>query len=263
MLPPRASSLHLVAVLGTLAALAPLSTRAQTADAPPSFDRPGLGVGTDIVPRGALAVELGLPSWERDRDREGLRSETLGTDATLRTGLTDTLEMQLALAPWQRLHVRAPGQPGSRVRGGGDSQLGVKWAPSLQGDDHWAVLATATLARGDADFSDGRQYALAATYERDLSDTLTAALFARHTRGAGERGTEWSPSLSLAFNERWTGFLEAGFTREHGGPSMSVAGGGVVWMPLPTLQFDASVDLGLNADSPDLQAGLGVSFYLR
>jgi hypothetical protein len=34
-------------------------------------------------------------------------------------------------------------------------------------------------------------------------------------------------------------------------------------MATSRVQLDASFDLGLDSDSPDLQAGLGVSFYFE
>ena len=252
----------LIRVLMATFSLLPCAAAAQDAAALPSFDRPGLGIGTVTVERGAWAVEMGLPDWERDRDRNGVRSDLLGTDTTLRTGLSDTLELQLMLTPWQRLRERAPGSR-QRAEGAGDTQVGVKWAPDAGGGGDWAVLASTTLAKGDAAFTDGRRYALAATYEHPLSARITGALFGQYSRGDGEWTAVWSPSLTLELTPRWSGFLEAGFTRQRGEPSSSVAGGGLIWTPRPGLQLDASVDLGLNADSPDLQAGLGISFYLR
>jgi hypothetical protein len=58
-------------------------------------------------------------------------------------------------------------------------------------------------------------------------------------------------------------FLEAGFTHTKGEPSTSVAGAGITWMVAQRVQLDASFDLGLDSNSPDLQAGLGVSFYFE
>ncbi len=257
---PHAPLLRLLMVI---APLLPCAAAAQDADATPSFDRPGLGIGTDTVARGAWAVEMGLPDWERDRDRDGVRSDLLGTDATLRTGLSQTLELQLMLTPWQRLreHARGPGR--QHIEGAGDSEIGVKWAPGSDDTGRWAALASTTLAKGEAAFSDGRRYSLAATYEYPFSERITGALYGRYSRGDGDWAGVWSPSLTMTFNPRWSGFLEAGFTRERGQQKTSVAGGGVIWAPRAGLQFDASVDLGLDADSPDLQAGLGVSFYLR
>ncbi|REM99491.1 transporter, partial [Mycobacterium tuberculosis] len=48
-----------------------------------------------------------------------------------------------------------------------------------------------------------------------------------------------------------------------GEPSTEIAGAGITWMVMPTVQLDASFDVGLDDDSPDMQAGLGVSVYFQ
>jgi len=254
-------STYLAAVVcAALFASSPL--KAQQADEPPSFDRPGIGLGTGIVPRGALALELGLPSYERDRDVDGLRTEQISGDVTLRTGLFEHWEVQLSGSPWQRQRSRLPGTDSTRTRGGGDTQLALKWAvPTSRDTDRWALLASATVARGDSAFSEGRQYALARSYEHDFSEQWTGALYASHSRGDGERSTVWSPSVSLTLTPRLSAFLEAGVTEARGAPRESVAGGGLTWMWTDRVQLDASVDAGLDDESPDLQAGLGISAY--
>ena len=255
----RSAYLAVAAILSLLVS-APL--KAQQADEPPSFDRPGIGLGTGVVPRGALALELGLPSYERDRDADGLRIEQFSSEVTLRTGLFDHWELQLSGTPWQRQRSRLPGTASARARGGGDSLLALKWAPLTGSDaDRWALLGSATVARGDEEFSEGRQYALAASYEHDFSERWTGALYASHSRGDGARSTVWSPSVSLALTPRLSAFLEAGVTKAHGEPRESVAGGGLTWMWTDSVQLDASFDAGLDADSPDLQAGVGISAY--
>ncbi len=228
----------------------------------PAFDRPGLGLGTGIVPRGAMALELGLPSYTRDTDRDGVRSEQFDSEVTLRTGLAPRLELQLSGSPWQRERTRAPTEPSLRERGTGDTHAALKWlAPLRTESDRLAVLASATLARGDAAFSEGRQYALAGSWEHDFTDDLTSDLYVSHSRGDGQRATVWSPSLSLALGPRWSAFIEAGFTHTRGEPNESVAGGGVTFLWSERIQLDASLDAGLDADSPDLQAGVGLAVY--
>lgn len=231
---------------------------------PPSFDRPGIGFGTDTVPRGGLAVELGLPSYQRERDRDGLRTTTLSSDLLLRTGLAPGWELQLASTPWQRQRERGPDIPRTQQRGAGDSTVGVKWAgPGSTERTAWALLASGVIARGDAAFSDGRLYALAASVEHSFNDRWSGALYGSHQRGAGQRSTTWSPSLSLSVTERLGTYLEAGFTHANQQPDQAIAGAGLTWMLRPNVQLDASFDLGLNRNSPDLQLGTGIAFYLQ
>lgn len=253
---------RLLLVLG-LTLLAGPPTQAEEPEIP-AFDRPGIGLGTGIVPRGALALELGLPAYSRTTDRDRAVSEAFASEVTLRTGLAPQLELQLSGAPWQRQRMRMPGEATQRDRGSADSLVALKWAPQLSGgQDRWALLASATLARGDAAFSEGRQYMLAASWEHDLGNTFSTALYASHSRGDGARSTTWSPSLSMTLGPRLSAFVEAGFTDERNGPTESVAGAGLAWMWTERVQLDASFDLGLDADSDDLQAGLGLSAYFH
>lgn len=243
--------------------LASAPVLAQDLPAPPGFDRPGIGFGTDTVPRGSLALEFGLPTLQRDRGRDGRRSTLLSGDALLRTGLAPGWELQLASTPWNRQRLSGPGMPRMRSHGAGDSHLGVKWAgPGSNERMSWAVLASAVVARGDADFTEGRHYALAASVDHQLDERWSIALFASHQRGAGQRSTTWSPSLALAVTNRLGTYLEAGFTDHHGAPDQAIAGAGLTWMLRPNVQLDASFDIGLDEDSPDLQLGTGIAVYL-
>jgi len=252
-----------LSVLGLFVAIANGPVHAQPEEPEvPAFDRPGIGLGTGIVRRGALAVELGVPSYTRDRDRDAVQQEQAEGEITLRTGLFEGLELQVSSTPWQRQRTRSPGEPSQRLQGGGDTLVAVKWAPSTGSHaDRIALLASSTLARGDAEFTDGRQYALAGTYEHDFDDRWSGALYASHAQGSGERSTIWSPSLTLALTPRVSAFVEAGFTRQRGEPRESVAGTGVTFMVSDSVQVDSYVDVGLDADSPDLEVGLGISAY--
>lgn len=240
------------------------SALAQDTDEVPGFDRPGIGFGTDTVRRGALAVELGFPSYLHDHADDGVHTVGLSSDLLLRTGLAPGWELQLSTSPWQRQRISSPQSLRStRLQGAGDSHLAVKWAgPPSTDRTSWALLASAVIARGDADFSDGRQYALAASIDHRLAGNWSAALYASHQRGAGTHSTSWSPSLTLEVSDRLGFYLEAGFSHASNAPDETIAGAGVTWMLRRNVQLDASFDVGLDAGSPDLQAGAGVAIYL-
>jgi len=118
------------------------------------------------------------------------------------------------------------------------------------------------VARGDAAFSDGRQYALAASVEQALTDRWSLGLFAEHQRGAGQRTTTWAPSLSLQATPTVSTYLEAGFFDVSDAPDQTLAGAGLSWQVRPGVQLDISFDVGLDDDSPDLQMASGLSVYL-
>lgn len=240
-----------------------LSAQAQPPSSPPGFDRPGLGMATDTVPRGAAALEFGLPAYLRESGAGGVRSTTWSGDALLRTGLAPGLELQLSGTPWNRQRLRAPDGAQSHLRGAGDSSAGLKWAgPGSNDRTAWAVLASAVVARGDAAFSDGRQYTLAVSVEQSLNDQWQLALSAQQQRGDGQRTTTWAPSISLQASPTVSTYLEAGFFDSNDGPDQSIAGAGVAWRVRPNVQLDVSFEVGLDDASPDLQVATGVSVFL-
>jgi len=236
-------------------------------DAPPdiAFDRPGIGFAASTLPRGGVALEAGLPSFSRDRDDAGVLSTQYSADITLRIGLAEHLELQAFTSPWNHLRVAPRDAPAERSSGAGDVGVGLKVALPLSSEKHAvALLASTTFATGSRDFSEGAtQYALGASYEYDFDDRWTGALYANVTRGGSEDSVTWAPSVSFAATETVSTYLELGFTDTHGEPSTRIAGAGVTWMVKSRVQLDASFDVGLNDDSPDVQAGLGVSVYFE
>ncbi|ROP77178.1 outer membrane putative beta-barrel porin/alpha-amylase [Stenotrophomonas rhizophila] len=236
-------------------------------DAPPdiAFDRPGIGFAAWTLPRGSIALEAGLLSFSRDRDDAGVLSTQYSADITLRIGVAEHLELQAFTSPWNHLRVAPRDTPAERSSGAGDVGVGLKVALPLSSEKHAvALLASTTFATGSRDFSEGAtQYALGASYEYDVDDRWTGALYANLTRGGSEDSVTWAPSVSFAATDTVSTYLEVGFTDTHGEPSSRIAGAGVTWMVKPRVQLDASFDVGLNDDSPDIQAGLGVSVYFE
>ncbi|WP_353085503.1 transporter [Stenotrophomonas sp.] len=236
-------------------------------DAPPdiAFDRPGIGFAASTLPRGGVALEAGLPSFSRDRDDAGVLSTQYSADINLRIGLAEHLELQAFTSPWNHLRVAPRDTPAERSHGAGDVGIGLKVALPLSSEKHAvALLASTTFATGSRDFSEGAtQYALGASYEYDFNDRWTGALYANVTRGGSEDSITWAPSVSFAATDTVSTYLEVGFTEAHGEPSTRIAGAGVTWMVAPTVQLDASFDVGLDDGSPDTQAGIGISVYFQ
>lgn len=234
-------------------------------DEAPAFDRPGIGFAPTTLPRGSVAVELGLPSLERDRDDDGILSTQYSSDVTLRIGLAEHVELQAFGTPFNHLQVKPRDAAGRSRNGAGDSGVALKLALPSTSDKHAvALLASSSFGTGSRDFSEGgTQYALGASYQYSFDDRWSGALYANATRGAGQDSFTWSPSVSLALTDTVGAFIEAGFTHTDGEPATAIAGAGLTWMVARSVQLDASLDLGLDHDSPDLQAGLGVSFFFR
>jgi hypothetical protein len=250
-----------IALLAAATAIAASTPSIAIAADAPSFDRPGIAFATGTLPKGAFAWEQGLPDFERD-DSGGVRSTTYSANTNLRLGLSDRVELQLATSPFH--YLREHDSDGRRSRhGAGDTGLALKISlPSSHDKFSWAVLGAVTAASGDRDFSNGAtQYSLGTTLGYDFSDAVSGALYFNLDRSDGADTWSWSPSLSYAISDRVGAYVEAGWSHTDHQPTTSVAGVGVTFMATPKIQLDASLDAGLDRDSPDLQGGVGVAFY--
>lgn len=258
-----AARVRLAPAFAATLVLTSTSAAAQTSESaePPAFDRPGISFSTDTLPRGAFAWEQGLPDFERNDDR-GTRSRLYSANTNLRLGLSERVELQLATSAYNRLSERDGDGRRSR-HGAGDTGLAVKLAlPSSHEAFSWAVLGAVTAASGERDFSNGAtQYTLGTTLGYDFNERVAGALYFNLDRSDGANTWTWSPSLSFALSDRTAVYVEAGMSRSEHASTSSVAGGGVTWMATPRVQLDASFDVGLDRNSPDLQGGLGASFY--
>jgi len=231
-----------------------LAPQAWAGDDDVAFDRPGIAFGTDVLKPGQFAWEQGLPDFSSD-DADGQRTRQYALNTRWRLGLGAKLELQLATDShlWQR--------GSTRVDGGGDSQLALKWQlPSRTDDFAWALLGTYTAGTAPAALSDGTS--------RDLGMSLAWSLPAGRATGLyldlarGREGNAWtvSPNYTLHDDGRWVSYVEAGVGG--GSDHERQLGGGLAWHVRPKLQLDASVLRGLDSRSTDWQAGLGISFAL-
>ncbi len=224
------------------------------ADDEVSFDRPGIAFGTDVLMPGQFAWEQGLPDYSRD-DSGGASTRDYTLDSRLRLGLGARLELQLEVDSyvWQR--------GASRARGGGDSQVALKWAlPSRDDDFAWALLGTYSAGTGRAALSDGAARDLGMSLSWSLPRDRAMGLYLDLGRGVDGNAWTVSPNLTLHDDGRWMSYVEAGIGG--GATHERQLGGGVAWHVRPKLQLDASLLRGLDGASTDWQAGLGVSFAL-
>lgn len=231
-------------------------------DAAPSFDRPGFGFASSVLPAGSFDWEQGLPDMERDS--AGSAHSTLYTaDTEIRVGIGSNLELQLHASPWNEFDFHAPGISGS-VTGAGDTALGVKWAPSLS-SKNWTlgVLGQVSFDTGSDNFTAGHTVTtLAVEATRDLGGSHTLAFNATVNLGGGQ--TTWSTAANFGFpiQGNFSGYVQAGHFGG-GGINSSLAGAGLVWLVGNRVQFDLGANAGLSNRSPDYQAGFGVSVFFK
>ena len=245
------------------AALALACAMPAMADDPaPSFDRPGFGFASSVLPAGTFDWEQGLPDMERDSGG-GAHSTFYTADTEVRLGIGSNLELQLHTSPWNELDVHAFGLRAS-TSGAGDTALGVKWAPSLS-DKDWtlALLGQVSLDTGSADFTAGHSVTtLALQAARDLGGGHTLAFNGTVNHGGG--ATTWSAATNFGFpvQGNLSGYVQVG---HFGGDGINstLAGAGLVWLVANRVQFDLGANAGLSNRSPDYQAGFGVSVFFK
>jgi hypothetical protein len=229
------------------------------ADAPP-FDRPGIAFSTDTIAAGRFIVEQGAPDVVRSaRSDDAETTYALGT--RLRTGLTDSIEAQIAVTAFARLEGERAGRSYS-ADGHGDSSFALKAAlPGSGSRVSWAALAAVTLANGSERFTnDDAAYDLGTTVGYAFDDDVDAYVFVDVERSGGRTSLQISPSIDFQLSPSLGAFVEAGATLASDTDTL-VAGGGVMWLVTRSIQLDVSADFGLTDDSPTLQAGFGISVF--
>ena len=229
------------------------------ADADTQFDRPGLSFASWSLPQGGVVWEQGLPdaSWQRDGN---LRTVQAIADSRLRVGIGHGVELQLAGTPYAYQETR--GATGSHAQGQGDTDIALKWTLPLA-SPAWsaALLATHKIAAGSQSFgSAGHADQLAAAVTRDLGNGRSFGGYL--ARDSQRQGRGWMSAVSYGFpvTDALSGYVESGFG--NGIDHARVAGGGLTMMLGHRVQLDGWVLRGLDHDSPEWQAGFGVSVVL-
>jgi len=258
MTPAGGRWMVLLALASALSCIAP----AVADDAPPSWDRPGIAFSPAVLPAGSFDWEQGLPDLEHD-NMDGARSTDYTADSNLRYGLTSTLEVQLLTSLWNELDVHTMGFS-SHMEGAGDTRLSLKWAPTLSTKGlSFAMLGGVTFDTGSAPFTSGHSVeTLGATLGQDLGGGRSIAAYANvdHSDGANV----WTTSANFGFpiSGNFGGYLEVGHVDGDGATS-TIAGGGVTYLVDNRVQFDLYARHGLTSESPDIQAGFGISVFWK
>ncbi|WP_245879359.1 transporter [Xanthomonas pisi] len=228
---------------------------AQSEDAP-AFDRPGIPFAAEVLQPGAFAWEQGLPDASTDR-ADGQRTTLYTADTVLRLGLSQHVELQLGSDSYNWQH-----GGGARVRGGGDSHVGLKVAlPSRSESFHWAALGTYSVPTGSPAFSDGYSRELGVTASWDLSQQRALALYVNYARDNDGHTWTFSPNYTFFSGEHFSSYVEAGL--DTGSEHSKVAGAGGAWQLPHAMQLDVSVLRGLTSESPDWQGGIGLSIAFQ
>lgn len=225
---------------------------AAQADDAPAFDRPGIPFSAEVLQPGGFAWEQGLPDASADRS-DGQRTSQYTADTLLRLGLFQNVELQLGSDSYNWQH-----GGGARVRGGGDSSIGLKVVlPSRSDSFHWAALGTYSVPTGSPAFSEGYSRELGVTASWDLREQRAIAMYVNYARDDEGHTLTFAPNYTFFSGDHFSSYVEAGF--DTGSEQSRVAGVGGAWQLPHAMQLDVSVLRGLTSESPDWQGGIGVS----
>ncbi len=267
----RLKLLLTAALMGTAAPLA-----AQTAvptssavEAPICTDRPTKSNFACTVPKGLVQIEM--DGFNRLTNSAGgaRADQLLFTNPTFKYGLTDSSDIQLNWVPFTRIRSRDAAGNVSTLSGVGDVTVRFKQRlTNPEGAFQLAILPFVKLPTARRGIGNGKveggvavpiNYSVPGGWTITLGPQLDVlADFDGDGHHVGLTGL-----VNLAkqfgqftlFNEVWTSqnFDPAGTVRQY---SYDVS---LAWLPQPTLQFDVGANIGLNANTPDLVAYVGIS----
>jgi outer membrane putative beta-barrel porin/alpha-amylase len=246
-----------------LIALALAATSTAAFADPPDFDRPGAGFATTVLPAGTLALEQGLPTYERQR-QDGYLDRTYTADSLVRIGLGGPVELQVAGSAWNRLEERGMGSRRHAI-GHGDTSVGVKWASPGSGDAgdfSWAALGSVSFDNGDEDFGNGaRQVSLGATMQWKPDEQHQNTLYADVDRLKGKNAWTLAPTFGRKFGDNLMAYVEADAIHDPDDGNELQAGGGLAYTIGDHVQLDAYALHRIGGHGPSVIAGLGVSMF--
>jgi hypothetical protein len=243
--------------------LAGLSANAVSAEF--SFDHTGSGVGTGITPVGKLAWEQSIPSAsyyeERNENGQKVKVTTLNADVLLRTGLAEGLELQLGWdgPGWSKVKV---GKDSKEYDGLGDVSIGIKKAIDLDDDKmSMAVLAQATIATGNDDFTNGDDiYSLGSVVAYQYNDWVTTSISMIYEVQNSDWAVTAVPTVEYQIAGNWSGFSELVYKKAESKDVEYNLGSGLIYTINDRAQVDATVGVDLNGLDKSYQAGLGFSY---
>ena len=233
-------------------------------------DRPGKATATCTVPARRWQLEIGLADWTLQKATgERDKSLVLG-ETTIKYGLTDDLDIEVDVTPWQRATSRAGGLH-DKASGFGDLNVLFKQrltsadAPVQVAAKPFVKIPTAAHGLGNRKWEGGALlpigYAIAKT---PLSLALTPEVdwaadgdgHGHHPAMAQVASLGWQATDKLNLSaEIWGGWDwdPDGTTRQ------ASADGAVAYLVGNNAQLDAGANFGLNRATPDVELYGGVS----
>jgi hypothetical protein len=240
---------------------------ASGADAPICTDRPTKSNFACTVPRGLVQIEADAFSWISSRSG-GVRSDQLlFTNPNVKYGLTSSSDVQLNWVPFSRVRRRDAAGMVTTQSGSGDVTLRFKQRlTAADGDFQLALLPfvklpTAPAGIGNRRVEGGIAVPINISAPGGWTITLGPQLDILANGDGHHAGLTGLVNIARQlgpftfYNEIWTSqnFDPSGTVRQY---SYDVS---LAWLVRSALQLDIGANIGLNRDTPDLVAYLGIS----
>lgn len=242
---------------------------ASSADAPICTDRPTKSNFACTVPPGLVQIEADAFGWISTRAGGVRTDQLLFSNPTVKLGLTASSDIQLNWVPYTSVRRRYAAGTVSTQSGTGDVTLRFKQRlTAADGSFQLALLPFVKLPTAPAGIGNRRvEGGIAVPMNISAPGGWTITLGPQLDILADGDGRGHHAGLTgllniakqlgpfTLYNEIWTSqnFDPAGTMRQY---SYDVS---LAWLLRPTLQLDIGANIGLNRDTPDLVAYLGIS----
>jgi hypothetical protein len=237
-------------------------------------DRPTKSNGPCTVDAGHWQVEADVYNYT-SATADGITTTTqLFTNPTLKLGLTNTLDVEAGITPYERVTTRDK-VSGVAATAGGVGDLYLRAKLNLLGDDGgdvgfallpWIKLPTAPRTIGNGEAEGGVIAPIQLTLPMNWQLVIDPEVDALADTSGSGRHLNTAALLSVSYPATKTVSLSAEIWGDvNFDPIRTVTQAsfdlGAAWIPAaaPSFQLDGGVNLGLNRATPGAQAYLGVS----
>ncbi|MGE3333670.1 MAG: transporter [Rhodospirillaceae bacterium] len=250
----------------------PLSAHAEEAERAFSPDRPSFTGSPYTLDQGRFQFEMTLSSFTSDRSGDQ-KMKTIGTGAsTLRWGVTDDVEMQLAFGG---LVVEKAQTPLERNRSTSVGDVSISSKVNFWGNDSgqsalgmipYISVPTSTPASERRKVTGGVAFPLALALPGGISFGLQAGLEMNPNDSGNGYGAVINNSAIAGINltPKIGGYIEIFNVKDTraGNPWENAAGLGLSYRVTDNVQFDTGVNVGLSDAADDLALFFGVAVRL-
>jgi hypothetical protein len=231
-------------------------------------DRPTKANGTCTVPKDHWQIESDVAIWSHSDDNGAIADQLLAPNPTLKYGLTDHVDLEANIAPYEQLWTRV-GNVKTSDTSVSDLLLRLKWEAVKQPAWSLAIIPFVTAPTARMPVGNGRweggviipitlnlpdKFEL--TFQPEIDVFENEALDGHHAEIAN------LADLSRPLNDRLTVYGEVWGAEDFdpaGRVSMASADVAAAYLVSKTLQLDLGADFGLTRATPRTVVYIGIS----